>query len=225
MLYKSLSETGGFYFYYVLVLYLLMRLKHVFLIYKNVRKFTKADYKILDKRSLSIYPAHTYSSAGSPVNTTLKLPVSGKLNNTNSNTVFITDTFSNVEAIEMPTEIKLFELHEGPVNVEIFSIKKRAKKFEVWLNYSGNKYFIGEPKRDDFYLFTFEKNKPVTILINGEKNEISKNKREKVYLEHVYLLEYLGEYKVTAARKEVQYIKKEIPFEKAKTINLRRLFY
>lgn len=199
----------------------------VFYVYKKVTRFPKRIYKALNKHTLRTHEAVVHSKAGLNEEGELEVPASRQTRLIEkSNAVIITDSIVKPGNAGQPeTRITFLNLTETPAPLEIFTLRKTSGNHELWLNYSGNAELIGEPQRDDFHLLNFEKEKPVQVIINGLNDTNEEGRYQRIYNEHVYVLEYTGELPVKPVKKLAGVFKREIPFEQAKPINLRRLFY
>ncbi|MGJ8660624.1 MAG: hypothetical protein ACSHXL_01170 [Bacteroidota bacterium] len=124
-------------------------------------------------------------------------------------------------------ELFCFNVENRSWPVELFTIEKSdLGSFEIYLRYSQNHFSIGEPKRADYKLFELEKDKPIEILINGKSDHTMSSGQQRTYSEFAYIIEYLGEVKTVdfLAPNKIE-IKREIPSQVEKRIDLRKILY
>jgi hypothetical protein len=202
------------------------RVLSVFFVYRSVKRVPKSIYKTLNKRSLrELYP-YVFSKAGFEEGGELRAAFNKaeKALFRRSEAVFITDIIpGSEEDLRSETDFHFLAHSEKKLECEIFTFRKAEEGYELWLNYSGNRDYIGFPERDDFFMLSLEKQKPVKILINGKLQD--RWDTEPYYFEHTYLVEYSGEFPVQGMGALLGFYKRKLPLEKAKEINLRRLFY
>jgi hypothetical protein len=124
-------------------------------------------------------------------------------------------------------ELATFNNQKMTWNFELFSIRKKENdQFEIFLNYGANRFFIGEPERDDHKLFQLKKNEPINISINGKSDFSMTGRRDRNYSEYEYIIEYLGEIETVdfLEQNKIKTIKR-IPTERIKHIDLRKVLF
>lgn len=107
----------------------------------------------------------------------------------------------------------------------VFSVKNLEGDFHFYLSYSANTKNIGEPVRDDFYLFTSEQGHPYMFYINGYFDRGESGSKTRTYLEQAYYIEYLGQQEIKAELKNRGINKVNIRLSEATVIDQRKLFY
>jgi len=114
------------------------------------------------------------------------------------------------------------EFKISPLNWKCFKFSKNEKiSVELFWDY----WEIGIPKRDNFKICDLEINKAIEINLNGKRDFSMTGRRERIFTERNFIIEYLGEineYELIG-NPSVD-LKKEIPTNR-KRINLLKELY
>lgn len=109
-----------------------------------------------------------------------------------------------------------------PAKADIFRIERKGTDMELHLEYG---YFeIGIPGGENFKLCNLVQHQPVEILINGKTNHTMSFRRERLFKEQSYIIEYCGDFdECFILPPPVSPVCKKIPAER-KVINLLKPF-
>lgn len=199
--------------------------KHIFRIVEGKRVYPKKDYKELPKRILKFQDPIIYSSVPED---SIAIPVTRNREKQfrDADCVLIIDKLNTVGDLYKPkTRLHFAKTSETNIPFSIFSLNRTDSTFNIFLNYSGNLGVIGEPVRDDFFLFSAETKKPFLIYINGYFDRGAQGHKRRVYVELVYYIEYSGEQETQSVGRTAPEHKVKITIDTATVIDLRRLFY
>ncbi len=98
----------------------------------------------------------------------------------------------------------------------IFRFRKE-EKIEVELAWDYGK--LGIPERENFKLAELKLDKPIEVSIDGKHDFSMTGRRQRTFVEHNFVLTYLGEFDQVETRKNLEPFEKIIPAER-KRINL-----
>lgn len=114
---------------------------------------------------------------------------------------------------------RCFRLQKS-VKADIFRIARRETGIELHLEYG---YFdVGVPERENFKLCNLGLHQPVEILINGKTDHTLSARRERLFKEQSYIIEYCGDFnECFILRPPFSPVCKKIPADR-KIINLLR---
>lgn len=77
---------------------------------------------------------------------------------------------------------------------EIFKIEKNnSGNFDLHLNYSANKFYIGSPNRNDHKIAELKLHKPVRYKMNGKSDFTMTGRKQRTFVVYDYIFEYLGQ--------------------------------
>lgn len=195
--------------------------KYLFRIVYDIRTFKKPEYKELPKRTLKIHERFVFSSFPQDPQG-IRISKNRMRQFEEADTLILMDRFGNDLARSTSRHIKT---SDKPVPILVFNIT-RAGDHLMWnLNYSANSRSIGEPVREDFFLFTAEPQKKYLFYINGYVERGHQGNKSRLYHEHVYYIEYLGKKLVAPGTRSTGKSKVNLDLDNATVIDLRKLFY
>jgi hypothetical protein len=198
--------------------------KQVFRIVEGKKIFAKADYKALHKRTLKSHSSVIYSTVNDTVDS-IPLVARRKRSFEKSDTLFIIDEFPEEHAVSAETQLLLLNITETASPVSLFKVSKINDEIFFYLNYSENKRKIGEPARDDFFLFKAEQSHPYLFYINGFFDRGAGGNKTRSYVEQVFYIEYLGKKQVELRKTSKDILQVKLDLDAATVIDQRRLFY
>lgn len=91
-------------------------------------------------------------------------------------------------------QVASFSRPPKPRLFEIFKIERNENGgFEIHLNYSANRHYIGLPEREDHRIAVLYKDKPIRFKINGKADFTLSSRKQRTFYEYDYILEHLGQ--------------------------------
>jgi len=186
-------------------------------IFKSEERFKKGDYET--GRLLNQWEDSLLSGNGYLKGRTLYLPDTGREESAieKAKTVIILDLkgfdpFASALALKttrpprwhMDTKKKhmLYVRDEiicyynlaASMDFEIFRIeKKQPDSFNLYLNYTGNRFAIGIPERDDHKIAGLKPGKAVRYRLNGKSDFTMSGRKQRTFAEYDYIIEYPGQ--------------------------------
>ncbi|MFD0940729.1 hypothetical protein [Pedobacter boryungensis] len=106
--------------------------------------------------------------------------------------IMIDDNFQQSQNV-VYTEEKNLCFRRNSLNKFDFLQLKLEEKIELYLKPG---YFeVGDPPRSEFKLCELEKDKPISIKINGKRDFSLTGRRARTFVEQEYIFHYLGDFK------------------------------
>lgn len=91
-------------------------------------------------------------------------------------------------------QVASFSRPPKPRLFEIFKIERNENGgFDIDLNYSANRYYIGLPEREDHRIAVLYKDKPIRFKINGKADFTLSSRKQRTFYEYDFILEHLGQ--------------------------------
>lgn len=177
----------------------------IFQVYRNINVYGKRKKSFGDRREVNEWK-EIMSKAGCVVDNELFLPEQ-ILNNPdlkNCDLIIIEDDnkpvtftandlrFAKLFGTKYEPDYNQCFRTTQPNRYHIFEIRKN-ENIELHLRYG---YFeVGIPERGNFKLCDIKKNEPIEIKINGKTDFSSSSRRDRVFKEQDYVVEYIGDFK------------------------------
>ena len=188
-------------------------------IFKSAERFKKDDYETGKLQLLNLWEESFTSSTGYLQNGTLYLPDVGKQEPDllNAHTIILQDIngfdpfhlamplektqqhrwfkdFNKNHVLLVKDQVLCYYKLSHSLTFEIFRIeKKQPDTFNLYLNYTGNKFAIGIPERNDHKIAGIKLNKPVRYKFNGKSDFTMTGRKQRTFAEYDYLIEYAGQ--------------------------------
>ena len=183
-------------------------------IFKSVDRIEKPDYGTTSRQRVGVWES-IVSKTGFFKEGTITLPIESRNNPTIKNADLIIiqdikgfdpflvnkfwDNSQNSQSFKESRkeylhannlQLKGFSVLARPWIFEIFELKKtNAEGIEVWLKYAET---IGIPKRESHKIADLKIGKPIRFKINGKDDFTMTGRKQRVFSEFDYTLEYLG---------------------------------
>ena len=188
-------------------------------IFKSAERFKKDDYGAGKLQLLNLWEESFTSSTGYLENGTLYLPDVRKQEPyiQSAHTVILQDIngfdpfhfamplektrqhrwfrdFNKNHVLLVKDQAICYYRLSHSLTFEIFRIeKKQPDAFNLYLNYTGNKFAIGIPERNDHKIAEITLNKPVRYKLNGKSDFTMTGRKQRTFAEYDYLIEYVGQ--------------------------------
>ena len=193
--------------------------KHIIQIFDNSLSYTKELKSFEDRKNISKWNKKIISKSGYIENGVLNLNRDTLKNPLSSNTILLVD----FNRLEDPQKAESHILN-GEITTSAFtwSILKFRKKETIEVNLNWNYWDLGDIKREQFKLAELKENQPIEIKINGKRDFSLSSRRERLFLEKNFIIQYLGTIeKINLVPKSNFISEKEIPIDR-KLINLMK---
>lgn len=193
--------------------------KHVIQIFDNSLSYTKELKSFEDRKSISKWKKKVISKSGYIENGVLNLNRDTLKNPLSSNTILLVD-FNRLEDSEKSES----HILNGEITASAFtwSILKFREKETIEINLNWNYWDLGDIKREQFKLAELKKDKPIEIKINGKRDFSLSSRRERLFLEKNFIIQYLGTVgEINLVSKSDFAREKKIPIDR-KLINLMK---
>ena len=192
-------------------------------LFRNINTYGKNE-KSFELRKEKIAWKPIQSTSGFVKDEILHLPetISAKPNLSQSDLILmIDDNFKSPQNVVYIEEQNLNFNKNSFINFDFIEIRL-AKKIEIYLMPG---YFeTGTPARHQFKVGELVKGKPIAIKINGKRDFSLSSRRERIFTEQEYILEYLGDFTEIQIEQDLKPVKKTIPND-YKVIDLMKTLY
>jgi hypothetical protein len=193
--------------------------KHIIQIFDNSLSYTKKLKSFEDRKSISKWNKKIISKSGYIENGVLNLNRDTQKNPLSSNTILLVD-FNRLEDSQKAES----HILNGEITASAFtwSIFKFRRKETIEINLNWNYWDLGDIKREQFKLAELKENQPIEIKINGKRDFSLSSRRERLFLEKNFIIQYLGTIeKINLVPKSDFISEKKIPIDR-KLINLMK---
>lgn len=193
--------------------------KHIIQIFDNSCSYTKALKSFEDRKDSSKWKETIISKSGYIENEVLNINQDILKTPLSSNTILLVD----LNRLEDSKKSKSQVLN-GEITASAFtwSILKFRKKETIEINLNWNYWELGDIKRAQFKLAELKENQPIEIKINGKRDFSLSSRKERLFLEKNFIIQYWGTVEEIKLIPELNFTReKKIPMDR-KLVNLMK---
>jgi len=193
--------------------------KHIIQIFDNSCSYTKELKSFKDRKDSSKWKETIISKSGYIENEVLNINQDILKTPLSSNTILLVD----LNRLEDSKKSKSQVLN-GEITASAFtwSILKFRKKETIEINLNWNYWELGDIKRAQFKLAELKENQPIEIKINGKRDFSLSSRKERLFLEKNFIIQYWGTVEEIKLIPELNFTReKKIPMDR-KLVNLMK---